>query len=118
MDAHGKNFSILHNSGHVSLSPFYDLVSTKFYQNLSQKMAMKISKTYKIEEVTSLQWEKFSKEIQYRFSSLCKLIEKTADKINLFLDKNDDGIYTGPIIDYLRNHIDRQIKLLYQQTRW
>ncbi|NBV28324.1 type II toxin-antitoxin system HipA family toxin [bacterium] len=118
MDAHGKNFSILHKPDHVCLTPFYDLVSTKFYENLSQKMAMKIGKTYKTEELTRIQWEKFSKEIQYSFSSLCKLIEKTAEKISLFLDKKDDVVHAGPLVDYLRNHIDKQIKLLYQQTRW
>lgn len=46
-DAHGKNFSLLYQQGlkerpETRLAPFYDLVSTAVYPDLSQKLAMKI----------------------------------------------------------------------------
>jgi serine/threonine-protein kinase HipA len=46
-DAHGKNFSIVYDTGAVAgyearFSPLYDLVCTVYYPELSKKMAMKI----------------------------------------------------------------------------
>ena len=42
-DAHAKNFSLLtHIDGAVRLSPLYDLVSTVFYPELTENMAMKL----------------------------------------------------------------------------
>lgn len=43
MDAHGKNFSLLHHSSsNIRLAPFYDMICTLVYPNLSTRMAMKI----------------------------------------------------------------------------
>jgi serine/threonine-protein kinase HipA len=44
-DAHAKNFSLLYMPDRsVRLAPLYDLVSTVFYPELTDRMAMKISK--------------------------------------------------------------------------
>lgn len=44
-DAHAKNFSILHlKNNNITLSPFYDLVSTEIYSDLSHNLAMNIGK--------------------------------------------------------------------------
>jgi serine/threonine-protein kinase HipA len=44
-DAHAKNFSLLYMPGQsVHLAPLYDLVSTVFYPELTDRMAMKIGK--------------------------------------------------------------------------
>ena len=61
-DAHGKNFSFLHEGDGLILAPFYDLLSTVIYPNLSQKMAMKIGGKYKYEEVHLKEWEKMATE--------------------------------------------------------
>lgn len=41
-DAHGKNFSLLHDSTGTRLAPLYDLVSTIVYSGLDRKLAMAI----------------------------------------------------------------------------
>ena len=41
-DAHGKNFSFLYADGQTRFAPFYDLVCTQAYSNLSADMTMKI----------------------------------------------------------------------------
>ncbi|MEX2495114.1 MAG: type II toxin-antitoxin system HipA family toxin [Woeseia sp.] len=47
-DAHAKNFSLLYMpDGSVRLAPLYDLVSTVFYPELTDRMAMKIGKQSK-----------------------------------------------------------------------
>lgn len=44
-DAHAKNFSLLYTPDQsVRLAPFYDLVSTVFYPELTDRMAMKLGK--------------------------------------------------------------------------
>ncbi len=39
-DAHGKNLSLLFHNRETSLTPFYDLICTRNYENLDRKMAM------------------------------------------------------------------------------
>lgn len=41
-DAHAKNISILFANGQIRLAPFYDLMSTMVYPELSGKLAMKV----------------------------------------------------------------------------
>ena len=41
-DAHGKNFSLIYEGREIRLAPFYDLVCTQAYPELSKTMAMKL----------------------------------------------------------------------------
>lgn len=51
-DYHGKNLSMLHLGNNLyQLSPFYDLVSTIVYPNISRKNAMSINKKYAIDDI-------------------------------------------------------------------
>jgi serine/threonine-protein kinase HipA len=62
-DAHGKNFSLLYQAGGVTLAPFYDLLSTVAYPDLSPKLAMKIAKRTTLEEVGPETWPAFAEDI-------------------------------------------------------
>jgi serine/threonine-protein kinase HipA len=42
MDGHAKNLSLLTSGKRTRLAPFYDLVCTTVYPNLSQKLAFRI----------------------------------------------------------------------------
>ena len=68
-DAHGKNFSLLYREvggGRVvELAPFYDLVSTAIYPELSPKMAMKIGGQYLPEKLRRNDWERLWEEIGF-----------------------------------------------------
>jgi len=66
-DAHGKNFSLLyHGIGmenvQIRLSPLYDVVSTVYYPELSQEMAMKIGGEYSSDKVTPKNFEQLAVE--------------------------------------------------------
>jgi serine/threonine-protein kinase HipA len=50
-DAHGKNYSLLYDSEAPNLSPFYDLVSTAAYPELTTRLAMSIDGALRLEEV-------------------------------------------------------------------
>lgn len=68
-DAHGKNFSLLYREvrgGRVAeLAPFYDLVSTASYNELSPKMAMKIGGQYVPDKLRQSDWERFWERIGF-----------------------------------------------------
>ena len=59
-DAHGKNFSLLYTPQGIVLAPFYDVLATAVYPNLTDKMAMKIGSKYRFTEVQSRHWERFA----------------------------------------------------------
>jgi len=65
-DAHGKNFSLLRTivSGKstIRLAPFYDLLSTALYPELSTKMAMNFGSEYDPEKVIAKHFERFSQD--------------------------------------------------------
>jgi len=59
-DAHGKNFSLLYQAAGVTLAPFYDLLSTVAYPDLSPNLAMKIAKRSTLEEIGPATWPAFA----------------------------------------------------------
>jgi serine/threonine-protein kinase HipA len=66
-DAHGKNFSLLyHGAGtanqEIRFAPLYDVVSTMYYPELSEEMAMKIGDEYFSDRVTPRDFEKLADE--------------------------------------------------------
>lgn len=66
-DAHGKNFSLLYRGAgtgnlDIRLAPLYDIVSTGYYPELSQEMAMKIGGEYSSQKVTARNFERLAEE--------------------------------------------------------
>jgi serine/threonine-protein kinase HipA len=66
-DAHGKNFSFLYSGEtllgqQTRLAPFYDLVSTVYYPELSEDMAMKIGGEYLSDRILPKHFEKLAEE--------------------------------------------------------
>ena len=62
-DAHGKNFSLLYDTGAPTLAPLYDLVSTTAYPELTTRLAMRIDGAARIEEVDTDAWVRLAAEI-------------------------------------------------------
>jgi serine/threonine-protein kinase HipA len=64
-DAHGKNFSLVYQRGatgelEIRLAPLYDVVSTAYYPELSQDLAMRIGAQDSSEKVTLRDFEKLA----------------------------------------------------------
>ncbi len=51
-DAHGKNFSILYQSGTPRLAPVYDVICTTVYPAIAKKMAMKFDGKFEFRWIT------------------------------------------------------------------
>ena len=64
-DAHGKNYSLLYDSPAPSLAPFYDLVCTAMYGELTTRLAMSIDGATMLEEVTIEAWQRLAKEVGF-----------------------------------------------------
>lgn len=92
-DAHGKNFSILHDDG-FNLAPFYDLVSTQIYP-LDNKFAMAIGQTFRLDRIKNHSFTLFATDMNVRPNLLKKLtkeicwaVEKELDDLILVHEKN------------------------------
>ena len=91
-DAHGKNYSMLYHRGERRLAPFYDLVCTLAWPELSKTPAMKIGKSESIKTITTVNWKKMIQEaglgwpmVKQRISELS---QKTADALKKSHFKN------------------------------
>ncbi|GAB4392796.1 MAG: type II toxin-antitoxin system HipA family toxin [Gammaproteobacteria bacterium] len=120
MDAHGKNFSLLHHSAtDIRLAPFYDIVCTRAYPELTSKMAMKIGSKYTANQVLLRHWQQLSDSINYRHLALANLIESLGKKIQNSAAQEKELLQTSginnPIIDRIANFIEKNIeKTLHQ----
>jgi len=91
MDAHGKNFSLIYpEASQSSLAPFYDILCTAIYPELSTKLAMKIGNSYQPVEVRPRDWEKECQKIGYSYPALRKLIQTQGEAIIKALTANHE----------------------------
>lgn len=89
-DAHAKNISILFAETGVKLSPFYDLMSTAVYDELTKKMAMKIGGERRPDFVQKRHWERFAEETESKpkvILDLCEELAKSLPKLANDLQK-------------------------------
>jgi serine/threonine-protein kinase HipA len=93
-DAHAKNLSFLITRDGVTLAPFYDLVSTAIYRDLTDKFALKIGGENRPDWTRKRHWEQFAKisganprVVWFRIAALSKAIldvaTETARQLNL-----------------------------------
>ncbi|MES2218676.1 MAG: type II toxin-antitoxin system HipA family toxin, partial [Pseudomonadota bacterium] len=114
MDAHGKNFSLLHNSeSNIVLAPFYDIVCTKVYPELTTNMAMKIGSKYDSNIIFPRYWEELCKDISYRYLSMKEIIKKQGElilnsvdgEINLLKNANHNVLFIEKLIRFIEKNI-------------
>jgi len=94
-DAHGKNFSLLyHGTGtanqEIRLAPLYDAISTVYYPELSNEMAMKIGDEYKSERVAPRDFDTLAEQaglakplVRRRVPELAQAVLDTTSKIKI-----------------------------------
>jgi serine/threonine-protein kinase HipA len=90
-DAHAKNLSfIIEESGKISLAPFYDLVSTLIYPEISKKMAMKIGKESRFEWVFDRHWQRMAEQADIKFSYLKGMLLDYSNRLPAIADEIAD----------------------------
>lgn len=100
-DAHGKNFSLLYldagtDHQQIRLAPLYDLVSTIYYPELSQTMAMKIGREYSSNKVTPQDFEQLAGEAALAKPLVRRRVPEFAEIVIAALDKMD---LTNPVAE-------------------
>ena len=118
-DAHGKNYSLLYRGGERRLAPFYDLVCTLAWPELSKTPAMKIGQGDCIETITPADWKKMTEEtrlgwpmVRERMAELC---QKTVDALR------DPGVRRASddstTVDRVASIIEARASALLQSPR-
>ncbi|MCW5822939.1 MAG: type II toxin-antitoxin system HipA family toxin [Cyanobacteria bacterium TGS_CYA1] len=95
MDAHGKNYSILHHeNGSRELSPLYDTACTLVYAELERSLAMKIGGKYDPFSVFPRHWKRLCETVGYSYPAVnralgnyCIMIPSHGDKELQLMEK-------------------------------
>ena len=115
-DAHGKNFSFLIEKDAIKLAPFYDLLSTAVYPNLSQKMAMKIGNKYEPNDVFKRHWQAFAEDISLKTEFVEKEIKYVSTAVKKFAESTAIGYFPfhgrPDVINRILRVITDNLKLL------
>ena len=81
-NAHGKNLSLIREiDGSIRLAPFYDLISTRAYPEISKKMAMKIGKETRFDWIMERHWRLMADQLDLKFSYLKGLFKEMAETL-------------------------------------
>lgn len=110
-DAHGKNFSLLYGGRSPVLAPFYDLLSTAIYPQLTPKMAMKLGSKYKFSELEARHWEQFAEEAGLAKAATRKRLQQLATELPAAARK----LQAAPQHGFAGNAVVEQIVQLIEQ---
>lgn len=95
-DAHAKNLSLIYRGGQTRLAPFYDLISTAAYPNLSEKFAMRIGGAKAVRYMSMWDWHQFAKDCALVPSFVTRRIHRVVNSLHLNIDHLlDDMRSTG-----------------------
>jgi serine/threonine-protein kinase HipA len=108
-DAHGKNFSLLYRgvgtaSMETRLAPLYDVVSTRYYPELTRELAMKIGGEYSSDKVSKANFEQLAEDAGLAKPLVRRRVPELAEAILLNLGKT--GI-DHPIAEALTEQITK-----------
>jgi serine/threonine-protein kinase HipA len=112
-DAHGKNFSLLYegaSSAHQTrLAPFYDLISTTYYPDLSDRMAMKIGGEYDSRKIFLRHFERLADESGLSKSLAVRRVPELANLILERLPMLEQDEYSVQIAGHIRDRCQRTL---------
>ena len=81
-DAHAKNLAILYTPRGPRLAPFYDLISTLVYPDLSARLAMRIGGENRLNWIQRRHWERFSHEVGIKPRWIEKMVREISQSIS------------------------------------
>jgi len=87
MDGHAKNLSLTTQGNQTELAPFYDLVCTVVYPNLSQKLAFKIGGENRPKWLMVRHWQRFAEDVSVKPQFIDKVITDMTREIEMVLPK-------------------------------
>lgn len=118
-DAHGKNYSLLYDSGAPTLAPLYDLVSTTSYERLTTRLAMSIDGARTIDEVDEEAWSQLAALVGLgnRFQRATRL-DLAGRAVDAAMDMVETHLHDEPVVDQvLAGLVKRCDKLTQEASR-
>ena len=119
MDGHAKNLSLMTQGKRTHLAPFYDLVCTTVYPNLSQKLAFKIGGENRPKWLMPRHWQRFAEDITVKPKFIDKTIAEMIRQIESALPKvvgELQRIVSNPeelqMLEKVANRIDDSVSLM------
>jgi serine/threonine-protein kinase HipA len=121
-DAHGKNLSLLYDkSGSPSLAPFYDLVCTRNFKNLSREMAMSIGGAWNPDVVNAKHLSVLAEDLGIRSNIVIEQAKELADRIAISLPLVVDGYREhygdSPVLQRLPGIVRKQVRRVSSQLK-
>jgi serine/threonine-protein kinase HipA len=104
-DAHAKNVAVLYSEDGVRLTPWYDLLSTLVYKDLSRNAAMKFGGQYDLRWLDADDWLRFATESRLPVRAIRDIAESTFT----LLDEGLAGATDAVIRDYGDNPVYGEI---------
>jgi serine/threonine-protein kinase HipA len=80
-DAHAKNLAILYSPAGPRLAPFYDLLCTRVYSDLSDRLAMRIGGENRPAWIQPRHWERFSADVGIKPGLIRRIVEEMSEKM-------------------------------------
>lgn len=115
-DAHAKNLSLLHAKGQTRLAPFYDLLSTAAYPELSDKFAMRIGGAESLRYMAMRHWRQFAEDCvlapTFVLSRIAGMLDKAGAGAKTM--ESDFASITNaidPVIDVLATRVNRFLQM-------
>lgn len=93
MDGHAKNLSLISKGSRSQLAPFYDLLCTAVYPQLSQKLAFKIGGENRPQWLMPRHWEQFAEDVAVKPKFVGKAVASLIQRIEAVLPEvvNEHG---------------------------
>jgi serine/threonine-protein kinase HipA len=85
MDSHAKNLSMLRVDGRYQLAPFYDMLCTRAYPNLSKRFAFKIGGENRPDWMLERKWAAFAGEVGVKPQFVAKVREDVRKRVKQHL---------------------------------
>jgi serine/threonine-protein kinase HipA len=117
-DAHGKNYSLLCNQeGHYALAPAYDVASTSYYANLSDKLAMRYGKHKQLSKIDADDMALVADDCGVSAVLMRQwardVYDSLQESLHAVVQSFDAAEY--PVVNALADHIAVESKMRHQQ---
>jgi len=122
MDSHAKNLSMLYDPearDRPRLAPFYDLLNTRIYPQLSARFAFKIGGEDRPEWIMTRHWERFANETGLSPRYVKAIVSGTAQSVQQALQTVHEqmlqeipGEANTKMLEKIRAHVTKQAGVL------
>ncbi|MBW1942034.1 MAG: type II toxin-antitoxin system HipA family toxin [Deltaproteobacteria bacterium] len=89
-DAHAKNLAMFFTPEGPRLAPFYDLLCTRVYPDLNQRLAMRIGGENRSEWIQERHWERLAAGVGIKPRFIHKIVRETARRLSSAIDSVAD----------------------------